>query len=188
MTVVTTLEDYADEGARVIQAFLKGETNTNTLARELEIPRTRVVQHIEEFRKIAASDENVREMARASVVTLVQHFDILIKDLHNNSEEMRNRNDFKGSTAALVAAGNLEAKRQEALQKAGLYDDAGMADEVMRLRELMDKYKALLVSIASKNPVVKVEIQEGLREIYGQAPPVPVKPAQPPVKGEVVQE
>lgn len=176
MSKELAMADRAEEMDRVVREYIKGETNALAISRKTEIPRVRVLEYIKDFKQIASSDENIREMAQASILTLVQHYDLLIKELHSNSEEMQSRGDFKGSSAALKSAGDLEAKRQEQLQKAGLYDDAGMADEVVKLRGLMEKYKELLVRIASNNPVVKKEIQEGLREIYGQAPPVPEKP------------
>ena len=158
---------------RVVTAMLKGENNATKISKELSISRTRVIEYMDEWRKIAANDENIREKAKGAVLNLNQHYDLLIKELHDNSEEMKSRGDYKGSTTALKAAGDLEAKRQEALQKAGLLDDGAMADQMIELEDKMEAMKRLMVAVASKNPGVKQMIQEGLKEIYGQAPAVP---------------
>jgi hypothetical protein len=158
---------------KVVTAMLKGENNSTRIAKELGMPRTRVIEYMDEWRKIAANDENIRERAKGAVLNLNQHYDLLIKELHDNSEEMKRTGDYKGSTTALKAAGDLEAKRQEALQKAGLLDDGALADQIVEVEEKMEAMKKLMVAVASKNPAVKQMIQEGLREIYGQAPAVP---------------
>lgn len=158
---------------RVVTAMLKGENNATRISRELDMPRTRVLEYMDEWRKIAANDENIREKAKGAVLNLNQHYDLLIKELHANSEEMQKRGDYKGSTTALKSAGDLEAKRQEALQKAGLLDDGAMADQMVELEERLEQMKQLMVQVASKNPAVKQQIQEGLKAIFGQAPAVP---------------
>jgi septal ring factor EnvC (AmiA/AmiB activator) len=73
----------------------------------------------------------------------------------------------------------VQAKRQEILQKAGLYEGAELGDEIAATEEKMEKIKELLKNIAKDNPAVRQQIQQGLYEIFNEVVGVPVS-------GEVV--
>jgi hypothetical protein len=78
--------------------------------------------------------------------------------------------DVKTKTTTLKAIADVESKRQESLQKAGLYDDAELGDEIAMMQEQADKIKQLLTLVASKYPESKMDILEGLQEIFAQEP------------------
>lgn len=150
--------------------FLKGENNPTKIAKATGIPRKDVVIYQEEWRMIMANDKDLHARARETVMELDKQYDQLIREGWIAYEEAASARD---KATILKTIGEFIAKRQEVLQKAGLYDDAAMGDELARTEEQMDKIKELLKSVASKHPEVRREIMEGLSQIFDEAVGVP---------------
>jgi hypothetical protein len=145
--------------------LLKGTNDPTKIAKDLGIPRKDVVLYIAEWRK-AAKDSDVKERAIELLWEMDKSYDQLINELwivHAEAIAPRDKN------AALKTISEIIAKRQEVLQKAGLYDDAEMGDALALAEEQMEGIKALLKAVASEHPAARQMIMDGLGRIFHQA-------------------
>lgn len=156
--------EYYEEMYTVVTALLKGETNPTALARSLHMPRTKVMDYMTAWKDIAHNDEDIKERAKEALTNMDRHYDLIIKEMWDVVENPLV--DLKTKAGTLNQIAGVEAKRQETLQKAGLYDDAGLADELVDTQEKAQKIKELLRDCASKFPETKGFILEGLGEIF----------------------
>jgi len=158
--------DYYVEMNTVVTAMLKGETNATALARQLGMPRTKVMDYMQAWKEIAHNDEGIKERAKEALSNMDRHYDLIIKEMWDVVED--NMVDLKTKAGTLNQIAGVEAKRQETLQKAGLYDDAGLADELVDTQEKAQAIKELLREIATKYPNTKTDILEGLSRIFNE--------------------
>jgi len=158
---------------KVIELMLKGTNDPHKIAKDLGMKRAEVQVFIDEWKYIAANDDNIKTRAREALVEMDKHYGLIIERLWETVDQADFSNDIKTKTTTLKAIADVEAKRQEALQKAGLYDDASLGDELVLMEERADKIKKLLTTLATKYPEVKSDIMYGLRDIFGQSDPIP---------------
>jgi nucleoside-triphosphatase THEP1 len=67
---------------------------------------------------------------------------------------------------------DVERARQDTLQKAGYYDNVGMADEIAKMEKLGDDIKQFLKEVVKKYPETTSFIMEGIRKIYNEEPTI----------------
>ena len=158
--------EYYVQMNRVVEALLKGQTNVTTLAKELGLPRKDVLNYIDCWKDIAKDDEGIKDLARASLTEMNVHYDLIIKEQWTIVED--NAVDLKTKGATLKQIADVVAKRQETLQRAGLYDDAGLADELAETQVKAQAIKELLRDIATEYPQTKTAILEGLNRIFSE--------------------
>lgn len=155
---------YYEEMNRVVSALLKGNTNPTALARELGMTRVKVMDYMEAWKDYARNDEDIKNRAKESLTEMDHHYDLIVSEMWGvvNDDVV----DLKTKAGTLKHIADVISKRQETLQKAGLYDDAGLADELVDTQEKAQKIKELLREIATKYPATKIDILEGLSRIF----------------------
>lgn len=169
----TEVHDRMVQMNRVVEIMLKGQSDPGKIAKELGMKRVEVQGYIDEWKNLAANDENMKFRAREALVAMDEHYSLIIQRLWETVEQADMVGDTKSKTTTLKAIADIEAKRQETLQRAGLYDDAALGDEVAMMEERAEQIKKLLTSIATKYPDTKMDIMYGLRQIFGQSEPIP---------------
>lgn len=162
----------------VVEEHLKGR-NPTVIARALKMNRADVVGYINDWREIVQNDPNTQAYARESLYAMRKHYDMIIDELWS----VVGTTDDKTKVTALKSIADIDAKRQEALQKAGMYDDAVLGDEVAKVEQQIEQIKKLLRDVIGNYPNTKQFILKGLSEIAGQAVGVEVEP---PLEGELV--
>lgn len=156
---------------RIVSDYiLKGVNSATTIAKSLGIPRKHVVLLQEEWKIIASNDEGVKMRARELLTEMDKAYDQVIAGLWDAADEAE---DSRAKTGALKAIADVIAKRQETLQKAGLYDDAAVGDEMALVEEQMQQITELLKTIAQKYPEVRMDIMQGLSKIFEKPVGVP---------------
>lgn len=165
---------------RVMELFIKGTTNPTTIANSLGIPRKDVLSYIESWKEIAKNDRNVKDRASEALSAMDKHYDLIISGLwavHDETVDPK----VKGTTLKSLA--DVEAKRQETLQKAGLYSDNDIADELLRMEEYVNGIKQVLFSVVKEYPMTKQFIMEGFSRV---GEPVVIREPDA-IEGEVVE-
>lgn len=169
MTELQTAE-YYDEMNKVVEKLLTGTKHPATIAKELGMQRKDVVHYINEWKQIAQNRPDIQERAMEALSSMDRHYDMIIKEMWLIVEtEVEN----KTRATVLKNIADVEAKRQETLQKAGMYDDSGIADQLAEMEEHAEAIRKLLTEVATKYPETKLFIMEGISRIFGQAPAVP---------------
>jgi hypothetical protein len=182
---VTHIEDapYYEEMNRVVEAILKGETNPTTIARELDIPRKKVLDYMDEWRSIARNNPDIQGRAAEAMTAMDRHYDLIIKEMWAIVNDPLA--DVKTRAGTLKAIADVESKRQESLQKAGLYDDSGMAEEIAEMEAKAEEIQKMFAEVASRYPQTRAFIQERLSQIFGTGGSVPTDPEGNTIMGEL---
>lgn len=159
---------YADELEQVVTEILKGETNPVKIAKTLGITRNSAQMYVDNWKQIAQNDANVRDRAREALTEMDRNYSLLMKSLWNVHELATT--DARGLSIradALKKIADIEAKRQEALQKAGMYNDSETANKIVEMEEMAENIKRLLGQVVSKFPETRSFIMDGIRETFG---------------------
>lgn len=144
--------------------MLKGNTNATQIAKSVGIPRAKVLDYIDAWKEIAKNDENIKDRAKEALTNMDNHYNMIIKEMWEIVDDTSN--DAKTRSSTLKQIADIESKRQETLQKAGLYDDADLAGELVETQMKAERIKELLRDIATQFPVTKEAILSGLNEIF----------------------
>ena len=77
MSTETDLIHHLDEVNKVVTEYLKGQDPTK-ISKELEIPRTRVVELINEWKVMASANDAIRARAKEALAGADAHYSKLI--------------------------------------------------------------------------------------------------------------
>jgi hypothetical protein len=172
--------DYYVNLNRVMEMFLKGQTNATKISKALGLPRKDVLDYIAAWQDIARNNQNIKDRATEALTAMDKHYDMIIAGFWEIIENPLV--DLKTKAGALKNVADVEVKRQETLQKAGLYDDAGIADELVRMEEYTEGIKNALFAVIKQYPETKVFIME---QFSKAGEPVVVEE---PIKGEITKD
>ena len=164
MTTEDDLVKHLDEVNRVVEEYLKGNDAT-VISKELAIPRTRVVQLINEWKVMASANDAIRARAKEALASADAHYNKLISKSYEVIDEASVTNNLSAKTAAIKLVMDIESKRIDMLQKAGLLENKELAEEMVQIEKKQEVLMGILRDIASEYPQVRDEIMRRLSEI-----------------------
>ncbi len=158
----------------VVELFLKGEMPW-VIAKQLGMKTPEVKEVLESWRKYAQNDTEIKGRAREALVGMDEHYNMIIKQLWQTVEQADLAEDLKTKNAVLKNLADIEAKRLDSLQKAGLLDDQKLGDEIAETQARLDAVKALLKDVTSKCDHCRVPIAQGIGKIWNEVTTIEVK-------------
>lgn len=161
---------------KVADRYLKGNRNPTAIAKELKIPRAEVIKYIDEFKAVARNDTDVKERAREALVEADASLQLVVDRLWETVEQADDAADLKTKTTALKNITDAQVKIVETLQKAGLYDDASLGDELAEMEEKQQVLISILKEVSGTCDNCKFEVARRLRKVTGNVEPVDVTP------------
>lgn len=172
-TLVPIDSDRYGTMEKVADLKMQGYTDT-AVARELGVQRKVVLELFADYREMISRDAESRDIARDHLNLMVKHYDSLIGRYYDLIEEMDAEIGGTSFSAQWAAQKNsalkeiaaLEAKRLDALQKAGLLDAGELGDELAD----MEEKKQQLIEILRNElcPECKAHVARLLQEITKQ--------------------
>jgi hypothetical protein len=168
------LLDRYEQINKVAQMYIKGTTNPTTISKELGIKRAEAISLIEEWRDIAKSNDDIREQAAEALQAGIQHYSMIVERLWETVEQANTADDFKTKNAVLKNIADIEAKKIDMLQKAGLYDDAAIGDELAEMEEKQAILVSILKDVTADCEHCKYEVARRLSKVTGKAEPVTI--------------
>lgn len=173
MTVVS-VGDFGrwEQMEKVAEKTMEGLSAT-AISKALNIPRKEVLTLQEDYRVVLSSDSEARDLARDHLNMMVKHYDRLIKKTYDLMEDIDslsfNHNVASQKNAAIKLVAELEAKRLDALQKAGLLDSAELGDELADAEEkreiILDILRNELCADCKRKVAYKMSKVSGKSEI-----------------------
>lgn len=131
--------DAFDKIKQVADLYVEGVTSPHTIARRLGIKVVEARQSIEQWHEIIKSDPASQDEARDALNVMLQRYDKLLAEANENLENLKSLvYDEKVSAqinSTLKLIGDLDAKRVDLLQKAGLLDANDLGDELLEREE-----------------------------------------------------
>lgn len=157
---------HIEEVNKVAAEYIKGK-DASAISKELDIPRNRVLSLLNEWRDMVANNEAIRIRAREALAGADQHYNQLIKQTYEVIEDATTTANLSAKTAAIKLVMDIESKRIDMLQKAGLLENKELADQLIEQERKQDLIMSILKDIASKYPSIKNEILSRLSEVSG---------------------
>jgi NADH:ubiquinone oxidoreductase subunit E len=161
------LVKHLDEVNKVASEYLKG-TDTAQIARDLDIPRNRVMALLNDWRKMAANNEAIHARAREALAGADQHYSHLIKKAYEVIDTADQTANLNAKTTSIKLIADIEAKRLDMLHRAGLLDNKEIAEELARMEEKHEILINILKDVASNHPEIRDEIMKKLSDATSQ--------------------
>jgi hypothetical protein len=158
------LAKHLDEVNTVVAEYLKGNDPTK-ISKELSIPRQRVVSLISEWQAMAADNAAIRARAKEALVAADTHYGHLIGKAYEVIDEASTTANLNAKTAGIKLVLDIESRRIDMLQKAGLLENKELAEEMMEIERKQDILKGILQDIAADHPEIKDKIMRRLSDV-----------------------
>ena len=164
MSTEAELIEHLDEVNKVVTEYLKGQDPTK-ISKELDIPRTRVVSLINEWKVMASANDAIRARAKEALAGADTHYTKLITKAYEVIDESSMTNNLSAKTQAIKLVMDIEKSRIEMLQKAGLLENKELAEEMVEIERRQEVLVEILRDIASTHPEVRDLIMRRLSQI-----------------------
>ena len=156
-----------DQMNRVIEEMLKGN-NPTQIAKDLGLQRADVIKHIDLWRSLIKGDHGVKERASEALSAADQHYNMIIKEAWDTVKRAEDQDalNIKAQTLKLIA--DVEQKRIDMLQKAGVIEKNDMAESILETERKQEVLVGILRDVSSSCINCKQEVAKRLYEITGK--------------------
>lgn len=161
MSAEQDLVNHLDQVNRVVGEYLKGSDPTK-ISKELAIPRQKVISYLNEWKAMAADNAAIRARAKEALVVADTHYSKLIEKAYEVIDEATTVANLPAKTAAIKLVMDLESRRIDMLQKAGLLENKELAEEMVEIEKRQEILVGILKDIASEHPEIRDEIMRRL--------------------------
>lgn len=167
--------EHLDKLNRVAGEYLKGKNETE-ISKELDIPRTKVVAFLSEWRTTASNSAAVRARAREALAGADTHYTSLIKEAYKIIEEANTANEngdlsqnqtLSHRAAALKMVADWEAKRIDMLQKAGLLENQELSEKLLEQERQQEQIMNIIKDVVGSCPVCKPKVLSRISGLNG---------------------
>jgi hypothetical protein len=158
------LIQHLDEVNKVVERYLAGSDATQ-ISKELALPRQRVVSHINEWKHVASDNAAIRARAKEALVAADTHYSKLISKAYEVIDEATTTANLGAKTAGIKLVLDIESRRIDMLQKAGLLENKELAEEILEIERKQEILVNILKDIASEHPEIRDEIMRRLSSI-----------------------
>jgi hypothetical protein len=149
---------------KVVERYLQGSDPTQ-ISKELALPRQRVVTHLNQWKSMAADNAAIRARAKEALVAADTHYNHLISKAYEVIDEATTVGNLGAKNAGIKLVLDIESKRIDMLQKAGLLENKELAEEMLEIERKQDILKSILSDIASEYPEIRDKIMRRLSEV-----------------------
>lgn len=156
--------DKFDKMNSVVEELLKGN-NPTQISKQLGIKRAEVLEMLELWRGLMRSDQGIRERAREALSGADQHYAMLIQRAWETVEQADINADLRTKTTALKLIADIEGKRIDMLQKAGLLENNELTSQLMETERKQEVLVSILKEVTSDCAHCKVEVAKRLTEV-----------------------
>jgi len=164
MSTEEQLVQHLDDVNRVVEKYLQGIEPTQ-ISKELAMPRQKVVSYINEWKQMASDNAAIRARAKEALVGADTHYNKLIQKAYEVIDDATTTANLSAKTAAIKLVLDIEAKRIDMLQKAGLLENKELAEEMLEIERKQDILVNILKDIASEYPQIRDEIMRRLSSV-----------------------
>jgi hypothetical protein len=161
MSTEDSLIEHLDKVNKVVEEYLKGSEATQ-ISKELDIPRQKVVSYINEWKQMASDNAAIRARAKEALVGADTHYNKLINKAYEVIDDATTTANLSAKTSAIKLVLDIEARRIDMLQKAGLLENKELAEEMLEIERKQEILVNILKDIASEYPQIRDEIMRRL--------------------------
>ena len=148
MSSEAALVNHLDLVNRVASEYLKG-SDASEISKILDIPRVKVTELLTDWRVMAANNQAIHARAKEALAGADQHFSSLIKKAYEVIDSADTTANLTAKTTSIKLIADIESKRLEMLQKAGLLDNQELADELLETERKQEILISILKEVTS---------------------------------------
>ena len=156
--------EHLDKMNKVVSKYLEGNDETK-ISKQLDIPRQKVVAFLNEWRQMASNNAAIRERAREALVAADTHYSKLIAETYSVIDEAGQTGQLAAKNAAIKLVLDIESKRIDMLQKAGLLENKELAEEMLEIERRQEILKNILKDISRDYPEIRDDIMRRLSSV-----------------------
>lgn len=164
MSTEIALVEHLDQMNKVVEEYLKG-TDPTRISKQLSMPRTKVVEFINEWKTLASDNAAIRARAKEALAGMDVHYNKLITKAYEVIDDATTTANLTAKTAAIKLVVDIEAKRLDMLQKAGLLENKELAEEMLEIERKQEILVNILKDIASEHPEIRDKIMQRLSQV-----------------------
>lgn len=154
---------HLDQVNKVVGEYLKGNDPTR-ISKQLDIPRTKVVSLIKEWQNMVSDNTAIRARAKEALAAADEHYSRLISQAYEVIEEATTTANLGAKTNGIKLVMDLESKRIEMLQKAGLLENKELAEEMLEIERRQEILMNILKDIAAEHPEIRDKVMKRLSD------------------------
>jgi transposase len=163
---MTDLMLHLEQVNAVAAEYIKGKNETE-ISKDLDIPRARVSSMLREWKQMASNSEAVRSRAREALASADQHYNYLIKQTYEVIEDANTTSNLGAKTTAIKLVLDIETRRIDMLQKAGLLENKELAEELLEQERKQEVLINILKDVSADCPRCKNEVARRLAAAAG---------------------
>ena len=167
MSAEQDLVNHLDQVNLVVGEYLKGSDATK-ISKELSIPRQKVVSYLNEWKEMAADNAAIRARAKEALVVADTHYSKLIEKAYEVIDEATTTANLPAKSNGIKLVMDLESRRIDMLQKAGLLENKELAEEMVEIENRQEILIGILKDIAAEHPEVRDKIMSRLSSAMKQ--------------------
>lgn len=161
MSIEQQTIEHLDQMNKVVSRYLEGSDETK-ISKQLNLPRQKVVAFLNEWRSMASNNAAIRERAREALVAADTHYSKLIGQAYEVIDEATTTANLPAKNSAIKLVLDIESRRIDMLQKAGLLENKELAEEMMEIENRQEILVGILKDIASEHPEIRDKIMRRL--------------------------
>lgn len=165
------LSSTFDQMNLVVEELLKGK-NPTEIARFLNIKRVEVLEHIDTWRELVSGDTRIRERAKEALAGADQHYSMIIQRAWETVDQADANQQYGTKASALKMIADVEQKRIDMLQKAGLLENNELSSQLLETERKQEILMKILKEVTSECNHCKIEVSKRLSEVTGQVDPI----------------
>lgn len=173
MSTEQDLVNHLDQVNLVVGEYLKGSEPTK-ISKELSIPRQKVVAYLNEWKAMAADNAAIRARAKEALVVADTHYSKLIEKAYEVIDEATMTANLNAKSGAIKLVMDLESRRIDMLQKAGLLENKELAEEMVEIENRQEILIGILKDIAAEHPEIRDKIMNRLSSAMKQGETITV--------------
>jgi hypothetical protein len=163
-----------DQMNKVVEELLKGNT-INQIAKSLDLTRVQVETHVQTWKTMVHDNTAIRERAKEALAGADEHYNLLIKEAWDVVNEAGVASELNTKNAAIKLIADIESKRIDMLNKAGVLEDNSMADQILESERKQEVLVSILKDVTSSCDKCKWEVAKRLSEVTGQVEAVTIE-------------
>lgn len=156
-----------DQMNKVVEELLKGSTPSQ-IAKTLGLTRVQVDNHVKTWKEFVHDNKAIRERAKEALAGADEHYSLLIKEAWKTIEQADMQEALAVKTQTLKLIADVEAKRIDMLNKAGVLEDNSMADQILESEKKQEILISILRDVTSNCEHCKWEVSRRLSQVTGQ--------------------
>jgi ElaB/YqjD/DUF883 family membrane-anchored ribosome-binding protein len=156
-----------DQMNKVVEELLKGNTSA-AIAKNLNLTRVQIDNHIKTWKELIKDNSAVKARAKEALAGADEHYSMLIKEAWRTVEQADLQDSLNVKTQALKLIADIEAKRIDMLNKAGVLENDDMADQILESERKQELLVNILKEVTANCDNCKWEVSKRLSEVTGK--------------------